>query len=292
VERYHNLIMDNARWDGFEFRDDDIVISVPAKCGTTWTQMICALLIFQRTEFPAPLTDISPWMEVLTARREDVWATLAAQQHRRFIKSHCPLDGLPFDPRVTYITVGRDPRDVAISWSHHMENLRVDRFIELRAAAVGLDDLAEVLPDGPPPVPEDPIERMWSWIEAPAFAASGLREMVHHIDTFWRRRDEPNVVMLHYADLQADLEGQMRALGDRLGLRVSPALVEAATFERMRTRAADLAPQTTSGYWRDDSRFFHAGTSGQWHFSREDQARYERAVTPLASPELNAWLHR
>ena len=41
--RYRNLVFDSARWEGFTFRGDDIVISTPAKCGTTWTQMICAL---------------------------------------------------------------------------------------------------------------------------------------------------------------------------------------------------------------------------------------------------------
>jgi aryl sulfotransferase len=44
--RYSNMVWDSARWEGFELRPDDIVISTPPKCGTTWTQMICALLIF------------------------------------------------------------------------------------------------------------------------------------------------------------------------------------------------------------------------------------------------------
>lgn len=27
--RYHNLVYDSSRWDGFRFRPDDIVISTP-----------------------------------------------------------------------------------------------------------------------------------------------------------------------------------------------------------------------------------------------------------------------
>ena len=49
--RYRSLISDSARWDGFEFRPGDIIISTPPKCGTTWMQMICALLVFQTTDF-------------------------------------------------------------------------------------------------------------------------------------------------------------------------------------------------------------------------------------------------
>ena len=36
----------------------------------------------------------------------------------------------------------------------------------------------------------------------------------------WARRDEPNVVLVHYDDLFADLEGEMRRLADRLGIAV------------------------------------------------------------------------
>jgi hypothetical protein len=40
---YQTIGADSARWDGFMFRPDDIVISTPAKCGATWMQTICAL---------------------------------------------------------------------------------------------------------------------------------------------------------------------------------------------------------------------------------------------------------
>jgi aryl sulfotransferase len=58
--RYKNMFCDSARWEGFVFRPDDIVISTPPKCGTTWTQMICALLVYQTTSFEQSLDLISP----------------------------------------------------------------------------------------------------------------------------------------------------------------------------------------------------------------------------------------
>ena len=75
---------DSARWEGFPFRDGDIVISTPAKSGTTWMQMICALLVFQTPSFDRPLAELSPWLDMLTADRARVFATLDAQTHRRF----------------------------------------------------------------------------------------------------------------------------------------------------------------------------------------------------------------
>src|SRR5215208_7222068 len=134
--RYRTIIADSGRWDGFAFRPGDVVISTPPKCGTTWTQMLCALLIFDGPDFPAPLADLSPWLDMCTRPLAEVTAALAVQNHRRFIKTHTPLDGIPLRADVTYLVVGRDPRDVAISLEHHHANVDKERFLELRAAAV------------------------------------------------------------------------------------------------------------------------------------------------------------
>src|SRR3954452_22456028 len=100
---------DSRRWLSFPFRAGDIVISTPRKSGTTWAQMICALLIFQTPDLPAPLSTLSPWLDWLIVPRAEVLARLAAQRHRRFIKTHTPLDGIPLYPRATYIVVARHP---------------------------------------------------------------------------------------------------------------------------------------------------------------------------------------
>ena len=296
--RYRDVVTDNARWDGFRFRDDDIVISTPAKCGTTWTQMMCALLVFQATQFDRPLDLISPWLDMVTRDRAGVVADLEAQEHRRFIKTHTPLDGLPWDERVTYITVGRDPRDVALSMDNHMANLDLDVLLAARGAVVGNDDLAELFPEGPPIPAATEIERFWAWVDADDARVNGLRPTLHHLDTFWSARDRSNVVLLHYDDLKRDLEGQMRGLASRLDIDVPddrwPELVEAATFARMRQRADVVAPNTSDTLWHDNGRFFHSGTSGQWRelLSDDDLHRYAARVAQIGlDPELVEWAH-
>src|SRR5215211_1400451 len=160
--RYRSIIADSARWDGFAFRPGDIIISTPPKCGTTWTQMLCALLIFDGPDFPAPLDLVSPWLDMYNRPLTEVMAALAAQTHRRFIKTHTPLDGLPLQPDVTYLVVGRDPRDVAISMEHHAANMNFEHFLKLRAAAVGNADLVE-LPEHRAPS-DDPVERFRTFV--------------------------------------------------------------------------------------------------------------------------------
>ncbi len=298
---YKTFVYDSSRWEGFEFRPGDIVISTPPKCGTTWMQRICALLVFQSADLDKPLTSVSPWIDMLTRPHADILAELEAQPHRRFIKTHTPFDGLPFDERVTYLCVGRDPRDVALSWDNHMANTDAAALFSARAASVGNDDIAEMLANGPPPQPESERERFWAFVMNPAPATetpNSVLAVLHHLASFWAVRDRPNIAMLHYANLKADLEGQMRALAARLSISVPearwPELVRAASFEEMRRNADRLAPAVTESIWHDNQRFFHRGTSGQWQalFEEGDQQRYEARVRELAAPDLAAWAHQ
>src|SRR5215469_866787 len=96
IHRYETPVSDSARWDDFEHRAGDIIVCTPSKCGTTWMQMICALLVHQTPELPLPLTRLSRWVERTAEPIEALNAEFAAQPHRRVLKSHTPLDGLPY----------------------------------------------------------------------------------------------------------------------------------------------------------------------------------------------------
>jgi aryl sulfotransferase len=298
VVRYRTAVYDSARWDGFAFRDGDIVISTPAKSGTTWMQMICALLVFGTPEFDRNLDELSPWLDADMKQHESVVAALEAQQHRRFIKTHTPLDGLPRDPRVTYVCVGRDPRDVGISLGNHRANIDPQAVRRAReAAGVGLATVARA------PWDEEASERhrfrSWMLDDTPVTANHyTLRFTMHHLTTFWTRRESADVVMVHYDDLKADLGAEMRRLAQRLGITVPqaawPSLVRAATFEDMRKHAPRLVPNFHKAIWRDNDRFFNRGESGQWVdvLDEADLRDYAARVTELAAPDLLGWVHR
>ena len=295
--RYSSFLVDPTRWEGISIRPDDIIISTPAKCGTTWTQMICALLIFQTPDLPRPLDQISPWLEMRLRRRSDVVALYEAQTHRRFIKSHTPLDGLPTGEGVTYICVGRDPRDVALSWNKHLDNIEMERVFTALAASIEPGD--EFGPPPHRPTFANEQDAFLHWVDDPTpleEVAMSLAGMIHHLNGFWQVRDRADVVLFHYDDLQRDPEGEMRRLAARLDIKVPddrwPALVEAASFAEMRSRAEMVAPDTDTGIWKRTEEFFRRGTSGQWRDILDDDAiaRYEARVRELAPPDLAAWL--
>ena len=279
---------DSARWDRVRFREGDIVVSTRSKSGTTWVQTICALLL-HGPALPAPLSALSPWLDHTIRPVDEVVADLEAQQHRRVVKTHTPLDGVPVDPRATYLVVGRHPLDLAVSLYHQSDNIDRARLAELT---------------GVPARPRPPRPGLHDWLVSwtrtettPREQMDSLVGVLHHATDAWQRQGHQDVVLVHYADLLADLEGEMRRIAARLGVEVAepawPALVEAATFESMRARPDDLVPDA-SGVLKDRSRFFRSGTSGSGAavLSAEELAEYDERVAGLAPPEVVAWLHR
>jgi hypothetical protein len=295
-KRYRNAFIDSSRWDDIALREGDIILTTPPKTGTTWIQMICALLIFQSPELPRPLGDISIWPDFLVHSREEVRTELAGQRHRRIIKTHTPLDGLPYDERVTYLTIGREPRDVGVSSDNHMSNMDMKKVFEAFAASMAADGAELPAFPGPPaPPPESIHDRFRMWVDDPGYM-SGLPAFLQHLDTLWQVRDRPNVVLMHYQQLQDDLAGSMRSLAAKLAIEVPestwPELVEAATFGSMKRREDEVIPNRD--LWVDKSRFLHKGTSGQWRtvLDDEDVAYYRKQVVQLAEPDLLEWVQQ
>jgi aryl sulfotransferase len=126
---YLDAVMDSKRWDGFPFRDDDIVIGTWAKSGTTWCQQIVTQLIHEGQEQIATM-DIAPWVDMRISPYEPMMEQLEAQTHRRCLKTHLPADALVMSPRAKYIYLARDGRDVVWSWYNHLMIMK-DEFYDL-----------------------------------------------------------------------------------------------------------------------------------------------------------------
>ena len=285
--RYRSEEEDSARWWTFPFRPDDIVISARSKSGTTWVQMICALLVFQTPDLPERLDALSPWLDWLVTPQDQLFDQLEAQSHRRFIKTHTPLDGVPDNTGATYIVVGRHPLDMAVSLYHQGDN--IDRLL--------LHELTGALQTEQPERPElgDWLRSWIAWSGRPEERLDSLPGVMWHLSDAWMRRDRESVLLVHYDDLVDDLEGEMRRMAVQLDIAVSedrwPDLVNAASFDTMRDRAEVLAPGPVL---RDRSKFFRRGTSGAGAeaLSAADIAAYEERAHQLAPPDLITWVHR
>ncbi len=297
---YTSYDEDSTRWERLSLRDDDIILSTRSKTGTTWVQMICGLLVFRTPDLPRPLVELSPWLDWLMRPIDDVVADLEAQEHRRFIKTHIPLDGLALRDGVSYLVTARHPLDMAVSLHHHRDNLDRERLAELKAH-LGPDHHSESHKPGPSPtrdrIPLDEAVHRWvAWDGPPAEGLDTLTGLMWHLVHAWEVRDRYRVVLVHYRDLLDDLPGEMRRLADALEFTITndeiAELATAAGFDAMKSRASETSPDY-GGIFKDPARFFR-GSSGEGL----DEARpetielYRHRLESTLPPDLVTWLDR
>lgn len=286
---------DSARWERFTMRPDDVIISTPAKCGTTWMQTIVGMLLFDRVDLGAPISTISPWLDMLIHTDDEVLGLLDRQTHRRFIKTHTPIDGVPRHPSVTYIAVIRHPLDVALSDRDHDANMRIEHIVDLRVDASGPVDPSVVTIEPP----EEPGEFL-RWfidndVQPTGSGPNGLADYCQQVRTYWDARRDPNVHLFHYADLWRDLDGEMRRVAALLGVPIDgerwPMFVEAAGLTSMRARAAATAPNADAGIWESPERFFRAGGTRDWAslLDAGDIAHFDDRLRELAG-DAERWV--
>jgi aryl sulfotransferase len=298
---FRSPAVDSRRWDRFQPCDGDIIIGTFAKCGTTWTQRIVDLLVFQSPDV-RPFGEISPWLDAtfFNPLEQDL-ATLAAQKHRRFVKSHLPFDALPVWDTVKYIHVGRDGRDARLSWQNHEQGFKPEFGARIAAQAMALAaERGETLTGPRPPSPTDPREFLVAWLtelEAELDKPDGAADTFFGFEaTYWRERTRSNLLLVHYNDLKEDLAGEMRRISDFLAIEtpeaLMPSLVEAARFESMKKDGDALFPRLTLAFDRGADRFINQGRSGRWreYLGPDDVARYEAIMARAATPGLARWL--
>jgi aryl sulfotransferase len=115
-------------------------------------------------------------------------------------------------------------------------------------------------------------------------------------NSFWAERRRANVLLVHYSDLKADRDGEMKRIARFLDADVPdslwPRLVEAASFESMKRDGDALIPLAHQLFEGGPARFLNKGTNGRWHdvVANEDLALYEAKVRGEFSPALVRWV--
>lgn len=279
----HNHHMDSTVWDGFAFRDDDIFVASYAKAGTTWTQQIVGQLVFDG-QADISTADISPWVDLRVPPLEVKMPMIEAQTHRRFLKTHLPVDALVFSPKAKYIYVARDGRDVMWSLHNHHFNAN-DQFFAV------INDTPGRVGPALERAPADPVVYFRDWLDRDGYPFWSLWENVR---SWWAVRDQPNVLMLHFNDLKADMDGEIRRIADFLDIAPTnwAAISEHCTFDYMKANADAIAP-LGGGLWEGGgATFINKGTNARWQSTLPptDSAAYEaRAISELGE-ECAAWL--
>jgi aryl sulfotransferase len=217
---------------------------------------------------------------------EDRLAMLEAQEHRRFLKTHLPVEALGIDPSLRYIYLARDGRDAVWSYHNHFMTLKADRLAAINDAPGRV---------GPPleRPPESVLDFYRIWFERDGHPYWPFWD---HLRGWWAIRDRPEVLLLHFEELRRDLPGSVRRIASFLGIPPDearlPAILEHCSFDWMKAHAARVAPGRGVGWEDGGASFIHKGTNGRWRdvLPPEDCAAYEARALAELGPDCARWL--
>jgi aryl sulfotransferase len=282
---FQNHHFDSTIWNDFRFRDDDIVIATYAKSGTTWVQQIVAQLLFDGAG-DLDVAEMSPWLDLRVPPKEIKLPAVETQTHRRFLKTHLPVDALVFSPKVKYVYIGRDGRDVVWSMYNHHANAN-----ELWYQALN-DTPGRV----GPPIEKPPAsvrQYFLDWLERDGHPFWPFWE---NIRSWWEIRALPNVMLLHYAGLKADMGGEIRRIAAFLGIPIDesrwPAILEHCSFDYMKAHATKSV-SLGGAFWEGGAEtFVHRGTNGRWRdvLTPADVRAYEERARRELGEACAHWL--
>lgn len=275
-------VIDSRPWNGFRFRDDDIVVCTWSKAGTTWMQQILSQLILDaHPEVYGP--DISPWID--SRFTPDAVVVAETQTHRRFLKSHLPIDATVYSPRAKYIYVGRDIRDIFWSWHNHHLNF-TPQILAFIQALPGQESGRATYPDPDVRVAFRQYLERDGWPCWPFFS---------HVQGWFDARHLPNLKLVHFADLKADLKGEIGRIAEFLEIEIDsaqwPRILDHTGLEHMRelARRSEILPRI----FRDGGdTFIHKGTNGRWRdvLTLEDNAFCDATAARHLSADCARWL--
>ena len=185
------------------------------KSGTTWLLQIAVQIAYLgQAEFDN-IHSVVAWPDAAAPFRRlivplaDDSPVRRAPTQLRIIKTHLEQQFVPYSSEARYLVMVRDPKDVIVSGYHFIRSLLLG--------------------------PLMPTVRHWVELSLSGESPSG--SWARHVASYWRVRNEPNVLFLTYEDLSADPAGVIRQIARFMNVDLDAtqleAVMRATTFEEM-----------------------------------------------------------
>jgi aryl sulfotransferase len=276
-----NDVVDSTRWNEFSFREGDVVVATFGKTGTTWVQQIVGQLIFEGAE-EISIGAISPWIEYRGNSWPEMTEKLQRQTHRRFVKTHLPYEALPYYDKARYIYVARDARDQIWSAYNHLVNLNATSLLsgELQSLKPRQRDVD-----------------VRTYYHA-VLDCEGPEAWVYwsHVLSWWNARHLPNVLLVHFARLKADIHTEILRIARFLGIEPQADLmrkvIEHTSFEYMKRNADHIVGTSASPLRGGPSTLINLGTNGRWAsvLSKDEAVKCDTVAARHLPRDCARWL--
>lgn len=193
----------------------DVLICSYFKSGTNWTMQIAVQIAFRgRAEFEH-IHDLVPWPDMSLRAQyavplDDDGPQRASPTGLRVIKTHLKLGPVPYSTAARYVCVVRDPKDVFVSSYHFTRSMTMGPLMPSVA----------------------------HWLDAYLSPDTALGSWAEHLASYWRQRDQANVLFLTYESMRADLPGTVDKIAQFMGVELTAeeraAVIERSTFGHMK----------------------------------------------------------
>jgi aryl sulfotransferase len=224
-------------------------------------------------------------MDLRVPPKEVKLPAVEEQTHRRFVKTHLPVDALVFSEKAKYIFIGRDGRDVVWSLYNHHLNANTAWYDALNNTPGRIGPEIEL--------PCSSISQYFDdWLEKDGFPFWSLWDNAR---TWWEIHNLPNVHMVHFANLKSDMPGEIRRIAEFIGTPIEESkwenILKHCSFDYMRANATKSVP-LGGAFWDGGAQtFIHKGTNGRWLdvLSAKQVLNYEQRAESELGPDCAHW---
>lgn len=278
-------LCNSERWFHYSPRRNDIVLSAYPKSGSTWVEHILLYLI-QGVETKLLVDEFSSWVEYRYIRNRpgapypiDMFKKdINDRTFQRVFKTHLPPSHVPYYGNVLYLIVGRDARDVFMSYFNHWY---------IRGWIPDTNDLStywqlwikNTLPQDKFVIP----------------SREGRHPFFDFYQHWWEHRKLNNVLLITHDELKTFPKRTIIKIAKFIQIKMDrldfDAVAHRTSFEYMQANADTLLPNMN--YFKGGAKsFIYKGTNGRWkkHLTGADMELYEEIIIKNMSASCRRWL--
>ena len=206
---------------GYEPTEHDVFVATFGKSGTNWMMQIAQQIAHRGEAEFDHIHSVAAWPDSPAPGPiplHDAGPRESSPTGLRIIKTHLETEYVPYEPKATYLTVLRDPKEVLVSSYYFIGGL--------------LGVLSHVTID--------------DWFEL-ATASGGLMEAwAIHTASFWDWRDRENVLVLNFRDVKGEARQSIERVAATMGVDLTEEqfakVLDRASLDYMKAHESQFAP--------------------------------------------------